>query len=477
MQSSNFFISSFYTYFAYPNPIGSHLSAVRGQIFTKYTYYSSSIAAHCASFMTQPENPVSSEKTKHPDQADALSVESIGWLFVQKYYSAYTGDIGKLFALYDTEASLLHDEFPVGSDHDSANSGAKPAPKTVHLAVGTDAIKAHFAAQTLATETNKIVVERAVFQKSVADSILIVVGGSWKRGSALLFQFVQTFVLRPKDKSVYDISNDVLNFLDFSEEYCEVAVSPVAAVPNGDVKEEKETEAATSEVAAPVEAPESVTESVSISATSGAAEEPEHAETTEVTEPTKAADVSEPSTAETPRTDDSERVESSTDTESEVSTSKSVEQDDKPTPPPVKQTWANLAAIEPKNGKPVKGTPAAKAVVKKATPPAPVVPANGKFRREDWYPIYIRNIEVDDDVIKGALTKQFGEIKFFKRNDKAALCDFRNKEDQQKALEAKEITIGNNVILLETRVHKPFNGKQEFKKEKKQVKKNGLKKN
>ncbi|KAM9887047.1 hypothetical protein OXX79_013875, partial [Metschnikowia pulcherrima] len=133
----------------------------------------------------------------------------------------------------------------------------------------------------------------------------------------------------------------------------------------------------------------------------------------------------------------------------------------------------------------VKSVPAVSAPVsaakKTASPsqaPAQAAP-NGKFKKEEWYPIYIKNVDVEEDELKAAIIKQFGDIKYFKKTNKTALCDFKSKDDQQRALETRELVIRSNVILLEPRIHKVFNGKPDAKKDKKPFKKNnnGFKKN
>lgn len=451
--------------------------------------------------MTQAENPVTTDPVAsasyvspnqkvEEDENEKLSIESIGWLFIQKYYSTYTGEISKLFAFYDKDAALLHDEFPTGDSESSTSA------KTVHLASGIDAIKKHFAAQTHVAEKNKIVVERAEFQKSVNDSILIVVCGSWKRGTSVLLQFVQTFVLKAKEKTVYDVSNDLLKFIDLSEQFreSEVLEVDVSDLINGNGSVESVNE----EAKDAVQEEKKVQESTNTAAEKHVEEKQPAAEEIQPTTEAKSANsekvekTEEKAAAEQPE----KSPESSSDKEGDdAKAEKPAPVDDKAQTPAYKPTWANLAAIEPKvpkgsatssptNSKsaplPAKKSvsPAQPAQAAQATQATQAVQAtNGKFKKEEWYPIYIRNIEVDDEDLRGALVKQFGDIKFFKRSNKAALCDFRNKEDQQKALEAKEIVVKNNVIMLEPRVHKPFNGKPDFRKDKKQVKKNGIKKN
>lgn len=436
--------------------------------------------------MSQTENPGPvANTTKAP--ADDLSTESIGWLFIQKYYSTYTSECNKLFSFYGANASLLHDGFP------------KSDVKTVNQAVGIDAIKTFFTTQAESTEQNKIVVSRADFQRSVEGSILIVVCGSWIRETAM-WQFVQTFVLSEKAKAVYDIANDVMKVFDFSD----LEEKPVVT---NEVRAEAEKEAA---VAEPVEngRVEEATEKPEDKEVRAEVEEVAVSEPkapAAASAPVPAASSASPAASRTPSApvEKAEPEKASKDTKAEAKAEAKAETKAEAKPAPKnseKPTWANLAAIEPKN--PPKNTVVATTAAKTATVAAAPVkkPAqasataaptatapltatqqhqNGnKFRKEEWYPIYIRNVEVTEEELTAALIKQFGDIKFFKKSNRAALCDFRRKEDQQKALEAKEIVVNGNVILLEPRVHKPFNGnKAEFKKDKKVVKKNGLKKN
>lgn len=437
--------------------------------------------------------------------SDQVSINEIGWLFVKNYYHTYTSGIDKLFAYYDKNASLLHDEFPAEPVDDKAET-----TKKVHLADGTDAIKKHFAQQSVsADEKNKIVIERADFQHSVGKSILIVVCGSWKRGSSSLWQFVQTFVLKPVDTKLYDVSNDVLRFIDFAEEYREPEVlvqsqepeeTPVAspapaastmepsadavkaaatAVANGSA-ESTATPAASDgdhgqkeqekQELTPVKQEKSAPEPQP-AATPSPATEPaqvqEKAELKETKEPAPSAPASASSSASTTAS-----AAASSAASSAASTAASAA-------PSAKPTWANLAAIEPKVPSSKTATVASPVAAKNARAPSPIVrkPSQSsqgttpvpqpqptqKYRKEEWYPIYIRNVDVEEDELKSALIETFGDIKFFKKTLRAALCDFRHKEDQQKALEAKEITIRDNVISLEPRLHKVFNGKPDAK--------------
>ena len=82
----------------------------------------------------------------------------------------------------------------------------------------------------------------------------------------------------------------------------------------------------------------------------------------------------------------------------------------------------------------------------------------GKFRKEDWYPIYIRGIRLlDEKELKDHLSKKFGELKFFKVNQNIALVDFVHQEAQRKALDAKETTLDGVTFALEPRESKTGN--------------------
>lgn len=418
------------------------------------------------------------------DTAADLSTESIGWLFIQKYYASYTADKSKLYAFYDTEAALLHEAFPT-----SAKAATKTTAKMVHVAHGSAAVRAFYESSedgAAAAEKNKIVVESAAFQASVDGAILIVVSGAWRRGASLLCHFSQTFVLRAKGKTVYDIANDVLTFVDVVAAHDSSPASvhvveptePVVPVETPVNEPTPQPEIAPELVPEPLQEPKDSTPTTAADAPTSAAP----AEKTAAA-PAESAQ-SEPET-QTPVEDAAEPAAPQPEPASEHT---------KPAAPAVpaqKPTWANLAAIGPKTTAKATtvATPiASKTVVSTAPPAATTVAAKktaspsqaatqaaaqaaGKYKKEEWYPIYIKNVDVDEEELKSALVKQFGDIKFFKRTNKTALCDFRSKEDQQRALEQREMVIRNNVILLEPRIHKTFNGKPDAKKEKKHVKK------
>lgn len=399
-------------------------------------------------------------------KTESVSIEEIGWLFVKNYYGTYTSDLSNLYAFYDKNASLLHDAFPVESSESET-----PVPKTVHLANGTDSIKTHFTEQATVAEKNKIVIERADFQSSVENSILIVVCGSWKRGSSSLWQFVQTFVLKHVGTKMFDVANDMLKFVDLSENFEQPLVVIQQAstpAPNGDAtKAPSEQETAT--VQADTEK-KAVKESVPVEEKSEEPVPEVKSKNTKEEKPKKTE--AEPKEAE----------------KKEVSPAPQ-----QPATPAVKPTWANLAAMQPKvpqsktatvaSPGAAKNVPAPSPTVKKAGSPAQSTPSvqqqqqpqhtNSKNKKEEWYPIYIRDADVEEEALRSALTKTFGEMKYFRKNQRVALCDFKEREFQQRALEAKEILVGNTVVHIEPRTHKQNNNnnKKDFK-DKKATKKN-----
>ncbi|KAJ8140230.1 hypothetical protein OY671_006575 [Metschnikowia pulcherrima] len=436
----------------------------------------------------KPAKPEIAEKSAPQPE---LSTEAVGWMFLQKYYGSYTTDMAALYTFYDAEASVRHDGYP--NEH-AENSGEKVV-KTVHVAQG-NAVRTFYEEKAAKSEEkDKIVVENAAFQPSVAGSIVIVVSGSWKRGTSALWPFVQTFVLKAKGKTVFDIANDVLTFVDYAEEHkdTQTEVAIVEEKPAEKTEADKESGESSEEKKEPVSEPETAAETT---APEPKEAQKEDAEEESATEPAKNVPAASEAKAEPTQTDSSEATTETIETPvaPEPETSSEPEKPAAPAVPAQKPTWANLAAIGPKTTSKtaavvspaaVKSVPAVSAPVsaakKTASPsqaPAQAAP-NGKFKKEEWYPIYIKNVDVEEDELKAAIIKQFGDIKYFKKTNKTALCDFKSKDDQQRALETRELVIRSNVILLEPRIHKVFNGKPDAKKDKKPFKKNnnGFKKN
>lgn len=423
---------------------------------------------------------VSPAGTPAPEQP-ALP-DSIGWLFVEKYYEVYTRDIANLYKLYDKQAVVSHDQFPALATQDDA--------KVEFQARGTEAIRSHFRKEAGdSPKTNRVVITSADFQFSFKESILIVVCGEWARGDSQYWQFIQTFVLTPSKEKVYDVANDVLKFVDFGEfrdtpvvKREQEAVSKAESGKTESEKPEPKEEKTQPKDEKPVsKAPEKSSETAEVSGEKPT-ENGQKTETKAVKQEPKPEKVSveaeavENAASSTEQTVSSSEKEAAS-TEKEAHSTDKVEEaprevnDDENTVPGETENaspaqpilWAALAAKEPPkstvNNASVASPSAAKAVptptpvVKKPTPPqqAPPPYANGKFKKSDWFPIYVRNVEVGQEELKAALDKQFGKTKYFAKNERVVLCDFYTREAQEKALKAKEIRLGNNTIYLEPR--------------------------
>lgn len=380
---------------------------------------------------TEPKEIKSSGNKEDLPKASKLSLErasSIGWFFIESYYELYNKDPETLYKLYNNEASLTHGEIPEIS-------------KSVSQASGSKAVKQFFADLKSKATKNKIIVINADIQISLNTNILIVVNGEWSKNESTYCQFNQTFLLsKGVNDSNYDIANDVLRFINYNFKHENI----VEKEPTS--KEEDFTESdAVSDVAqdsTPDVAPESSNgEKV-------AEDSLTEAETTEQSanelEDQKKSNTPTPSTSE-PTTVVASPVEN---VESSVSPSSSTV-----------SSWA-AAAAKAKDKQPVsvKQSPAASKpttvpLVKKAV--QPVTLPNGKFKKEDWFPIYVRGCEnVEENEIKEHLTKTFGEIKFLKKNVNICLVDFLRGEGQRKALDAKKTVINDTTIFLEVRESK-----------------------
>lgn len=361
-------------------------------------------------------------------EIDTVTIEtadSIGWYFIQSYYSYYHKNINQLFKLYDKSASLYHGDIPEIS-------------KDLIQAHGTDAIKAVY--KNHEKTNNKIIVVNADIQLSVNNSILIVVTGEWSKNGSSYYQFNQTFILcKGINDSTYDIANDILRFIDYEFKHDllveKEAVEPeieAEKVENGEAEKTSEAAEATtaSESPAPVAATPAVSESPAPVPETTAAESPA---------PVPAA------TTETVKEPESEPEQSG----------------------PI--SWAALAATAkdkspvPKPSTPAKSPSTTVPVpAKKPTSPAAI---NGKYKKEDWFPIYVRGCEsLNEDELRNHLISNFGEIKFFKQSSNIALIDFVNGDAQKKALNAKKTIINGTTISLEVRESK--NARKEKPKEK-----------
>ncbi|KAK7679565.1 hypothetical protein QCA50_017468 [Cerrena zonata] len=440
-----------------------------------------------------------------PAESSSVLPESIGWLFIERYYEVYTKSINNLFKLYDKNASISHDKFP---------NSESPEQKVLYQAKGTEAIKSHFQGVESSPEVqNRIVITSADFQLSFEKNILIVVFGEWAKGDSPYYQFSQTFLLSPSKEKVYDVGNDVLKYIEvgkydeskINQTYVESVkpesekpVAEATPVSNGSKQAKQESKDTETEVkSVPAEKSEKAGKAEPKAEPKAEKSEPK-SEKSEKSEP-KVEPKAEPKTEpkdESSEAKDEEPVEprdkssdvNDLDKDADTTEFKPSDEGDftkesaKYSAP---LSWAALAAKEPPKSSTgqtatvaspgaAKAAPAPAPIVKKSTPPQKVSPApstnptarttpNGKYKKEDWYPIYVRDVEVDDEELKDALAKNFGQLKFFRRNNRVALIDFKTKQDQEAALKAKTLKIGENVISLEPREHRNNNSKPDFK--------------
>ncbi|CAH6723743.1 hypothetical protein CLIB1444_19S00914 [[Candida] jaroonii] len=324
---------------------------------------------------------------------------SIGWLFIERYYEMYNSDITDLYKLYSNEASVSH--------------GGLKKSEGLKKANGIDSIKLLF--EDLKVDNhNRIIIIDADIQVSVGDSILIIVNGEWSKNGSPYYQFHQTFVLcKGATDSNFDIANDILRFIDYDYKHELLKEPEIEEVK--EVKQEPEVEKV------------------------------EKVESVETVEPIETAEATEPETH-----DESEEK---------------PEDDDASGP----FSWAALAATAKDKSPVITRSPSITKPSQPKPQPVPQPTSNGKFRKEDWFPIYVRGCEdIPEKELKDHLTKEFGEIKFFRQNANIALVDFLHREGQKKALDAHKTKVKDSVILLEIRESK--SGKKEVKKEKVDVK-------
>lgn len=405
---------------------------------------------------------------------DEDRVNTVGWFFIQSYYDFFVNTIDNIHKIYHPQASVTHDSFP--SENDSP---------TVQKAKGVEAIKARFSSDENLKKTNRIVITNASFQASLNKNILIVAFGEWSQGDSSYHQFTQTFLLTPGAKeNTFDVANDILKFVA-SNGFKEQAPSEPKAAP---VTEEPASVVTTS-ASGDEESSKVNTDSIQLASTvtdESAVSEvaPSTAEATPLTsvEIDASADETAPtsddkdSKADQATDEDKAKAQEEAQEESQVETEQLVEDTEpekekepapakakSPSVPQQPMSWADLASQAAAQATKSKVSPVAKAIpVKKAnvavSPSGSTSGTNGKFKKEDWFPIYIRGIrQLDEKNLKEHLSKHFGDLKFFKVNLNIALCDFVHQEAQKKALEAKETTLDGVTFQLEPRESKTGN--------------------
>lgn len=405
-------------------------------------------------------------------------VSNIGWYFIKSYYDFYIAKLDVIHKIYHGDASILHDAFPE-EDKDKKKNGddGEDELTTCYKAKGTDAIKKCFAEHISGggNDKNRIVITSATFQVSLEKNIIIVTFGEWSKNDSPFKQFTQTFVLTPgKRESTYDVANDVLKFVesngfknnqqvqdDVKKEESVVVDEKLAAsaIVDGDaVEKQKETAAEPEKEKVGTEEKADKKEKDLV---------PEVKREAEVEKKEQAKiDLAEPKKEETPKSEPAEKQQPPAAKEE-----KKPEEPAKPKSSSQPMTWADLAYQAVPASKPASkpttaiSTTTSTPIATKKTPVSASqqqshqsTGGSGRFKKDEWYPIYIRGIRsIDEKTLRDHITKKFGELKFFRTNQNIALCDFVLKEAQKKALEAKETTLDGVVINLEPRESKTGN--------------------
>lgn len=392
--------------------------------------------------------------------SDKLTIEranSIGWFFIESYYELYNKNINSLYKLYNSDASISHGDISTIS-------------KTLRQGSGTQSIKNLFNDLNNNQSKNKIIIVNADIQLCLNKCILIVVTGEWSKNNSPYYQFNQTFVLcRGVNESTFDIANDILRFIDYDFNHKALAEKDLNKSKADGKGEQREGEGNDSKVEGVEkdEKPQELGKIEKDEKSKGLVEESTEPTTKPTTEPTTEAQTTEPTgpTQQPDQSPDQQQPDQQPDQQSpQQDHSSNDEQPENQEHPsnsndgPI--SWAALAATA-KDKSPIssnKPSPNLSKTQPKKSPvtQTPVTPLpNGKYKKEDWFPIYIRSCEeLTEKDLKDHLTKEFGEIKFLRQNMNIALCDFLESEGQRKALEAKKTIINGIEVSLEVRESK-----------------------
>lgn len=464
-----------------------------GYTITDYKYY-----IGYKLMTTSPPVPSKQEKPAHTQTLLSDRAASIGWYFIESYYEFFTKNPENIFKLYHVNSSLCHSEFPLEDDE----------TRVLHKAHGVESIRKRFQDDERLNHNNinSIVITSADIHVSLGENILIVVFGEWSKNHSPYYQFTQTFLLSPGSKeNTFDLVNDNLRFIDFGEfrgSELNVMVPPATSKPaakdsHANQKEKNVSEAANDSHAEEANGSSHVKDDSNTHKESSA-EKPAEVKSKPEAEASSSAPAKDASDAPAPSVKeegDSTKARDNDLTEQGDFTNEE-EKDEQARDEGIKQasgkgslskplSWAALAAQQPPPNvktatvstppKPVASPPknivASKAVPQTQAPPA--TQNNVKYRKEDWFPIYIRGVkDVNEENLKSHLTEKFGDIKFFRVFLNIALCDFVDGEAQKKALDAKETTVDGITIQLEVRESKnnKTNGKNQ--KEKSNEKRN-----
>ncbi len=414
---------------------------------------------------------------------------SIGWYFIESYYDFYNSHIDAIYKLYHPNAALSHAQFPMVPSAGSTRDRAK-----LYRATGVEAIRARFANDDgLQKKDNRIVVTSADIQICLANKILIVVTGEWSKGGSPFYAFLQTFLLSPgRKENILDLANDILRFPGVQVYTREPQPDPKEVETETTAKAEVELEEAKKAEESEQEQPAESAAAAAATTTApaaAAATAPAGATTTAPAGATTTAPAGATATAPAAATSTAPAAATATTPAAAAPEAKDVPPEgaegevadaaaDIARTSGPKLLWAaNLAATTAKKPTARSGlvvlvdeskdthessaaatstsSPVATAAV--AAKPSTYGP---KYKKDEWFPIYIRGIRdpITEELLRKHLSAKFGPIKFLKVNIFIALCDFVDYELQQRALDAKETTLSGITIQLEVRESKANNG-------------------
>ncbi|KAI8869033.1 hypothetical protein GQ42DRAFT_163709 [Ramicandelaber brevisporus] len=225
-----------------------------------------------------------------------IDAPTVGWAFVQNYYTLLNSDPDNLFHFYSEPSTLIYGTEPVGTGDESESDIG-------HVAHGREEIKAQIASRGL--NNCRVLISKVDAVSSVGGSVVLQVLGEMSNADGPAEKFAQTFCLAPQQPAGFFVMNDILRFMRddidaLVEEPAEVETAPAvdAAPVDADAAaaiEEQSAAAAVAASTAEVEAAaEPVAEPVSVEAApaeepTAEAAEPEPTETSAEATPTVAA--------------------------------------------------------------------------------------------------------------------------------------------------------------------------------------------
>ncbi|KAG5363888.1 hypothetical protein CJU89_3076 [Yarrowia sp. B02] len=353
------------------------------------------------------------------------TAEQIAWLFVSQYFKRLHSDPSELHHFYDVDAKLLH-----GKEQDDAAAVS-----------GTESIQERIS--QLHTQGCKTLISCLDAMEGPNKSILIqIIGQMSSSDDGVPQKFVQSVVLESKSGTNYSIYSDVFRFLkdedDDKDEPKEAAEEEVKEAPKEAPKEE--TSAASE---APKEEPKEVpAEPTPAPAPEAKKEEAKEAPAPEAKESPK----------EEPKESPKEAAPEPAKPSGPISWAARARSSDKPAPAETPSPVAAAAVA--------KKEPSSSPTVAAATTSASA--ASGA-RKGLFHSAYIKGVDTTTDmgVVETALQKIGNGIVHFEitKNKNGVFVDFADAASLKKALELRELKVGDMTIIIDERKRrKPGSG-------------------